>query len=453
MSRRLPWAMVPVGLRPSAGVAAHLERQDRPSRPPGRCVFRPESTQEHAPLATGRRRAASSADRMERHRRCLSGPDVPAPARGAQVDRTPTAVAVVCGAEEISYEALNVRANQLARLLRTRGVGPDVVVGLCLERSIELVVGLLAILKAGGAYMPLDPSYPQERLRLMVEDAAARLLVTDARLAERLGATGADVVYLETDREVLAADRSDNLDNVATTDNLASVIFTSGSTGRPKGAMIPHRAICNHMFWMQTAFPLTSDDRVLQRTPYSFDASVWEFYAPLIAGARLVMAPPTVRFDASGLVDIIAAHSVSIPATRPFPAGAAARGVGSDAVREPAACLLWRRAALLRAAGAVLRAVRREPPQLVRTGRSVHRRRVLDVLARQRPARRSDRPPHREHPDLRSGSPSAAGADRRGRRAVHRRRGSGSRVHQSTRPDCGTIHSESVQPGGRRAPL
>ena len=316
VNRRLPSAMVP---------ATFVFLEELPLTPNGKvdrralaalASFRAERTHESTPLPV-RPDPASESDLAlsepaarpsdaERHRLLIEWNDT---ARvypdqmcvhqlvEAQVDRTPGAIAVVCGREQISYEALNARANQLARLLRKRGVGPDVVVGLCLERSIELVVALLGILKAGGAYVPLDPSYPQERLRFMLEDAAARVLVTEARLAERLGATAADVVCLETDRELFASDRTDNLESGATPDNLAYVIFTSGSTGRPKGVMIPHRAICNHMFWMQTAFPLTSDDRVLQRTPCSFDASVWEFYAPLLAGAELIMAAPgsTVR--------------------------------------------------------------------------------------------------------------------------------------------------------------
>jgi amino acid adenylation domain-containing protein len=230
----------------------------------------------------------------------------------AQVDRTPGAIAVVCGREQISYEALNARANQLARLLRKRGVGPDVLVGLCLERSIEMMVALLGILKAGGAYLPLDPSYPQERLRFMLEDAAARVLVTDARLAERPRATSVERICLDTDRELLASECADNLASGATADNLAYVIYTSGSTGTSKGVMIPHRAVCNLMDWAQTAVPLTGDDRVLQRSSCSFDVSVWEFFAPLLVGAELIMAAPDSQLEPSQLVESIVAHRVTI---------------------------------------------------------------------------------------------------------------------------------------------
>jgi non-ribosomal peptide synthetase component F len=134
----------------------------------------------------------------------------------------------------------------------------------------------------------------------MLQESGARLLVTEARLAGRFQTAASDVVCMDADRGMLASECVDNPDNDATLDNLAYVMFTSRSTGKPKGVMIPHRAICNHMLWMHGAFPLAADDRVLQRTPCNFDASVWEFYAPLMAGARLVMAPPAGRFNPAG---------------------------------------------------------------------------------------------------------------------------------------------------------
>jgi amino acid adenylation domain-containing protein len=230
----------------------------------------------------------------------------------AQVAKTPHAIAVVCGAEDISYGALNARANQLARCLRARGVGPDVVVGVCLERSIDMEVALLGILKAGGAYVPLDPGYPQERLRFMLDEAAARVLVTESRLAGRLGTAAADLVCLDTARQTVASERGDNLESGATPESLAYVLFTSGSTGRPKGVMIPHRAVCNFMHWAQDAFPLTGDDRVLQRTPCGFDVSVWECYAPVLVGAQLIISPPGADFEPAQLVRTIAATRVTI---------------------------------------------------------------------------------------------------------------------------------------------
>ena len=364
----------------------------------------------------------------------------------AQVERTPDAIAVVSGGEAITYDALNGRANQLARLLRRRGAGPDVLVGLCAERSIEMVVALLGVLKAGGAYVPLDPSYPQERLNFMLQESGARLLVTEARLAERFQTAASDVVCMDADRGMLASECVDNPDNDATLDNLAYVMFTSGSTGKPKGVMIPHRAICNHMLWMQGAFPLAADDRVLQRTPCSFDASVWEFYAPLMAGARLVMAPPAGRFNPAELVDTIAANGVTVLQLVP--------SLLRILLDEPnlERCATLRRvfcggeALPFQLQERFFARLGADLHELVRTDRSVHRRDVLDLLARRSGARRSNRPPDREHAGLRARSRTCSPC-RSGRRgAVHRRRRPGARLPRSAR-----AHGRALRPGSRSA--
>ncbi len=229
----------------------------------------------------------------------------------AQVERTPDATAVVFEDQQLTYRELNARANQLAHYLRERGVRPDTLVGICAERSLEMVIGLLGVLKAGGAYVPLDPSYPKERLAFMLEDTHVPVLLTQYRLLEDLPRHGAHVFSLDTDWGSLAEESEDNVVSGATADNLAYVIYTSGSTGRPKGAMIPHGALVNHMLWMQRSFPLTEADPVLQKTPFSFDASVWEFYAPLLAGARLIVARPGGHQDSAYLVKLIAEHQVS----------------------------------------------------------------------------------------------------------------------------------------------
>jgi amino acid adenylation domain-containing protein len=229
----------------------------------------------------------------------------------AQVARTPEAVAVVFEGERLTYRELNRRANQVAHHLQRLGVGPEVLVGICVERSLEMVVGLLGILKAGGAYIPLDPAYPKERLAFMLEDTQTPVLVTQQRLVTGLPEQGAQVVRLDADWEVIAAEGQENPVSAVTANNLAYVIYTSGSTGRPKGVMISHYAICNHMFWMLSAFPLTEADGVVQRTPFSFDASIWEFYAPLLAGARLVMLRPQEYQDSADLVKVIAKHKVT----------------------------------------------------------------------------------------------------------------------------------------------
>src|SRR5262249_37908499 len=151
-------------------------------------------------------------------------------------------------------------------------------------------VGLLGILKAGGAYVPLDPAYPKERLAFMIADAQIPVLLTQERLVGKLGESRAKVVCLDADGSIIAQQSQDNPLGKATAKNLAYVIYTSGSTGAPKGGMIAHRGITNRLLWMQQAYELTANDSVLQKTPYSFDVSVWEFFWPLLTGARLVIA-------------------------------------------------------------------------------------------------------------------------------------------------------------------
>jgi aspartate racemase len=229
-----------------------------------------------------------------------------------QVERTPEAVSVVFENEQLTYCELNHRSNQLAHYLQKLGVKPDVLVGICLERSLEMVVGLLGVLKAGGAYVPLDPEYPKERLAFMIEDSGVSVLLTQQRLGACLPEHKSRVIYLDRDWESIAQENRDNSISQVNSHSLAYVIYTSGSTGQPKGVMIPHRAICNHMFWMQDQFPLTADDRVVQKTPFSFDASVWEFYAPLIAGGRLIIARPASHRDCAYLIDLITRQQVTV---------------------------------------------------------------------------------------------------------------------------------------------
>ncbi len=228
----------------------------------------------------------------------------------AQVDRTPGAVAVTANGESITYRELDRRANRLAHRLGRLGVGPDVPVGVYLERSVELMVALLGTLKAGGAWLPLDPGYPRERIELMLADSGASVVLTLAGLADGAPAGGARLLLLD-DVAAAAAESGERLDGGAGADHLAYVIYTSGSTGRPKGVMTAHRAICNRLLWMQEEYGLAADDRVLQKTPYSFDVSVWEMFWPLLVGARLVMARPGGHRDSSYLAELIRAAAVT----------------------------------------------------------------------------------------------------------------------------------------------
>ncbi|MDQ3917141.1 MAG: amino acid adenylation domain-containing protein, partial [Acidobacteriota bacterium] len=198
--------------------------------------------------------------------------------------------------------------------LRSLGVGAESLVGLLMERSAEMVVSLLGVLKAGGAYVPLDPSYPAERLRFMLEDARVSVLLTQERLVgltEGGGVAGGPVVAVDTERALTEGGAAANVESGVTPDNLAYVIYTSGSTGRPKGAMNTHRAICNRLVWMQEEYRLTGRDSVLQKTPFSFDVSVWEFFWPLMTGARLVVAKPGGHQDSVYLIEVIKQNEIT----------------------------------------------------------------------------------------------------------------------------------------------
>lgn len=229
-----------------------------------------------------------------------------------QVEGNPDADAVIFEDKRLTYRQLNARANQLARHLQTLGVGPDVLVGICLERSLEMVVGLLAILKAGGAYVPIDPGYPEARLAFMLADASPAVLLSQERFRDKLPEHSAQTLFLDTDWPTIAEHRHDNPVCKVTADKLAYVIYTSGSTGEPKGAMNTHRAVVNRLLWMQEAYSLAPGDAVLQKTPFSFDVSVWEFFWPLMTGARLVLARPEGHKDSAYLVNLIKDQQISV---------------------------------------------------------------------------------------------------------------------------------------------
>jgi amino acid adenylation domain-containing protein len=228
-----------------------------------------------------------------------------------QVERAPDAVAVWYEDQQITYRELNNRANRLALYLRTQGVGADVPVGICVERSPEMVVGLLAVLKAGGAYVPLDPEYPRERVAYMLHDSNVALVLTQRHLLDLLTDSSARVVCLDVLPEDLEGASTENPASDVTPDSLAYVIYTSGSTGQPKGAMVQHRAICNRLAWTQAAYGLTAADRILQKTAFSFDVSVGEVLSPLICGGTVVLAKPGGQLDTRYLVDLCARAGVT----------------------------------------------------------------------------------------------------------------------------------------------
>ncbi|MBW3570369.1 MAG: amino acid adenylation domain-containing protein [Gemmatimonadetes bacterium] len=229
----------------------------------------------------------------------------------AQARRTPDAVALVAEEGTLTYAQLDALANRLARRLAALGVRPGARVGVCLERGPAMVASLLAAMKAGAAYVPLDPGYPAARLAGMLEDADVAVLVTASRLADRLPPHGAAVLALDADAAALAGESAGPVGVDADPDLPAYVIFTSGSTGRPKGAVNAHRGVLNRLFWMQEAYGLTADDVVLQKTPFSFDVSVWEFFWPLMTGARLVVARPEGHRDPAYLAELIERERVT----------------------------------------------------------------------------------------------------------------------------------------------
>jgi amino acid adenylation domain-containing protein len=239
----------------------------------------------------------------------------------AQAERTPERVAVLAGERHLSYSGLTAAADRLARRLAGLGVRPEERVALGVERSLDMVVGILGILRAGGAYVPLDPSYPAERLAFMLADSGVRVLLTQARSEEKLRPAfprGGEVLCL--DRPTAGTTASTNPE-VAGDEaplprvdpaGLAYVIYTSGSTGRPKGVMMAHGAIANRLLWMARSFPLAAADGVLQKTPYSFDASIWEIFLPLTTGSRSIVAEPGSHQDVGSLLQAVAEREVTV---------------------------------------------------------------------------------------------------------------------------------------------
>jgi amino acid adenylation domain-containing protein len=219
-----------------------------------------------------------------------------------QAAANPDAAAMDAGGLQLTYRELNSRSNQLARYLRKKGAGPEHRVGVYLERGAEMLVALLGIMKAGSAYVPLDPNYPAERLRFMVEDAGIKILLAQKALPDALAVPGLSGVDLAHQWRMIADESDSPVTSEAVPGNLAYIIYTSGSTGRPKGAAVEHRQVCNQIFWAGRALGLNSRDRVLQKASFSFDASILEIFLPLAYGAQIIIAEPGGEQDADYLV-------------------------------------------------------------------------------------------------------------------------------------------------------
>ena len=230
----------------------------------------------------------------------------------AQVESAADAIALVFREQDLTYGELNRRANQLAGYLRSVGVGPRSFVGIFVERSIEMIVGLLGVLKAGSAYLPLNPSESAERLKFMMEDAEPRVILTQERFLQSIPHPQAPRFCLDTEWEKIAGFTDEKPEQTGSSGDPAYIIYTSGSTGAPKGVQVHSRAVCNHLLWMQASFPLGAEDRILQKYPFNFDASICEIFGTLVGGGRLIISEPAERWDISQFVRSLRRHQITV---------------------------------------------------------------------------------------------------------------------------------------------
>ncbi len=235
----------------------------------------------------------------------------------SQVERTPDNIAVIFENKSLTYRELNSRANQVARYLQTLQVGSEVLVGICMERSLEMAIALLGILKAGAAYVPLDPAFPQERLALMLEDSQLSVLLTESDQLAKLPHHQAQVVCLDTDWEKITQYADQNPDSEITPDNLAYTIYTSGSTGKPKGVQVLHRGVVNFLTSMRQTPGLQSSDVLLAVTTISFDIAVLELFLPLTVGASVVLVTREVASDATQLIKVFSSSEATVMQATP----------------------------------------------------------------------------------------------------------------------------------------
>lgn len=228
-----------------------------------------------------------------------------------QVTRTPDQIAIIFEESTLTYTELNDKANQLAYYLKDKGVKPETLVGICVNRSLDMMIALLAILKAGGAYVPFDPAYPQERLAFIAEDTGIDLLLTQSDLIDGLPILNCEFIKLDTDRKKLSIYPTTNIVSDVKAENLAYVIYTSGSTGIPKGVMMQHNSVTNQLMWIVQYLHLNHTNIILQQTSISFDVSVLELFEALISGGKLVIAKPDGHRDNLYIIDLIRLQNIT----------------------------------------------------------------------------------------------------------------------------------------------
>ena len=228
----------------------------------------------------------------------------------AQVARTPAAAALICQGEQLTYQELNCRANQLARYLRAHGVGPEVLVGICIERALAMVVGILGILKAGGAYVPLDPDHPLPRLQEILQDTKPPVLLV-RKTSDRFGEYEGQKIYLDDDWGVIEKEDDSNLINLSTPENLLKIVYTSSSTGQPKGTLITIDSVLNRLFWMWESYPFRSDDVAVFYKSYALVAASWECFGGLLKGIPTVMVLRQDLLDPAELWQKLIGYRVS----------------------------------------------------------------------------------------------------------------------------------------------
>ena len=353
-----------------------------------------------------------------------------------QVERTPDAVAVSFEGEQLTYRELNERANMVAHRLITTGVQPGATVGICVERSLAMVAGLLGILKAGAAYLPLDPSFPRERLDYMLLDSGAPVLITTTDLAQEFAASGVRLVCVDA----LDVGDANNPEVKVTPDDLAYVIYTSGSTGKPKGVAIRHGAVSNLLHAMRSEIEFSADDVLVAVTTLSFDIAGLELFLPLISGARVVVASREVVRSVPALTELISSSGATVmqatPATWAMMIESGWSGEprlrtisgGEALTRSLAEKLLDRTAGLWNVYG----------PTETTIWSTIHR-------VEHGSGQVSDRAPVGQHADSYTRQPRPISPGRSGRRALHRRRRRRTGIRQSSRIDIAAFRGRPVR--------